>query len=86
MLTCKLTFVKGCLLKWFSLNPVGAIMMARDSIFMHFGDPTQQKKLRERLREEKKAYPGDVIRHWPIGSTVLWVTLFLLSYLLIYYI
>ena len=73
-------------LKWFSLNPVGALMMAKDSIFMHFGDPTQQKKLRERLREEKKAYPGDVIRHWPIGSTVLWVTLFLLSYLLIYYI
>ncbi len=73
-------------LKWFSLNPVAALIMARDSIYMHFGDPAQQKELREKIKEEKKAYPGDIIRHWPIGSTVLWVTLFLLSYLLIYYI
>ena len=73
-------------LKWFSLNPVGAIMMARDSIFMHFGDPVRRKELQEKLEEEKKAYPGDIIKHWPIGSTILWVMLFLLSYLLIYYI
>jgi len=73
-------------LKWFSLNPVGALMMAKDSIYMHFGDPTQQKEIQQRLEKEKKAYPGDIIRHWPIGQTILWVMLFLLSYLIIYYI
>ena len=63
-------------LKWFSLNPVGALMMAKDSISMHFADPTRQKKIQQRLEKEKKAYPGDIIRHWPIGQTILWVMLF----------
>jgi multicomponent Na+:H+ antiporter subunit D len=73
-------------LKWFGLNPVGALMMAFDSFRMHFVDPAQQKEIKERLDKEKEAYPGDIINHWPIGSTVQWIMLFLLFYLLIYYI
>ena len=30
-------------------------------------------------------YPGDAFHHWPVGTTVTWVTLFLIAYLVIYY-
>jgi len=36
-----------------------------------------------RLKAEKAAFPGDIVKHWLIGQSVLWATLFLLVYLLI---
>jgi hypothetical protein len=45
----------------------------------------KKAELRELIRKEEEVYPGDVLKHWPIGNTVLWVTLVLLAYLLIYY-
>lgn len=70
---------------WFSRNPMGALKLMSDSALLHLRDRGRKEELRERLRTEKAIYPGDVIKHWPIGHTVLWVTLFLLAYLLIYY-
>ena len=70
----------------FGKNPEGALKMAWDRAIMPFLDPTARKEVEERLEKEKAVYPGDTIRHWPIGSTVLWIMAFLLVYLLIYYI
>ncbi len=72
-------------LQWFSRNPMGAIMMGIDSIRAVLSGPEARAEIRERIRKEREIYPGDIIKHWPVGSTVLWVTLFLLLFLLIYY-
>ena len=56
-----------------------------DYINMILVSDDEVPKIRERIEREKKIYPGDIIHHWPIGSTVTWVTVFLQIYLLIYY-
>jgi multicomponent Na+:H+ antiporter subunit D len=73
-------------LAWVSRNPTAAFRMGLDMALLSVSGPEKRRRIEERLRTEKEIYPGDIIRHWPIGFTVLWITLFLLVYLLIYYV
>ncbi len=70
---------------WASKNPVAVLKLASDSLLVRFMAPEKRADMKARLEREKEIYPGDIIKHWPIGSTVLWITLFLLAYLLINY-
>jgi multicomponent Na+:H+ antiporter subunit D len=75
-------------LSWFCKNPLAACKIASDTAFLYLSKNTDLSHIeqeRKRIDREKEIYPGDIIKHWPIGSTVLWVTLFLLTYLLVYY-
>jgi multicomponent Na+:H+ antiporter subunit D len=72
-------------LKWFSRNPLAALKMTLDYTLLLISGPERKKEIRLRIQREKDIYPGDIIKHWPIGSTVMWVTLFLLAYLVLYY-
>ena len=71
---------------WFGRNPMGALKMASDYTLIMLVNKDDVPRIRERIKREKEIYPGDIIKHWPIGSTVIWVTLFLLVDLLIYYV
>ena len=70
---------------WFGRNPAGVVKMGLDYMEMILVRDKDVPKIKERIEREKKIYPGDIIRRWPIGSTVTWVTVFLLVYLLFYY-
>lgn len=70
---------------WFGRNPAGVMKIGLDYIHMILVSDDEVPKIRGKIEREKKIYPGDVIGHWPIGSTVTWVTVFLLVYLLFYY-
>lgn len=69
----------------FSRNPMAALKIAADTALLHFSPPGSRPEIERRVEIEKAIYPGDIIKHWPIGSTVLWITLFLLVYLLVYF-
>ncbi len=71
---------------WFSKNPLGAMKISTDRVVMQFSSPRRKREIGNLIEMEKAIYPGDIIKRWPIGSTVLWVTTLLLVYLLIYYI
>lgn len=71
---------------WFSKNPLGAMKISTDRVVMQFSSPRRKREIENLIEMEKAIYPGDIIKRWPIGSTVLWVTTLLLVYLLIYYI
>lgn len=70
---------------WFGKNPTAAMRMAGDMMLLPVSGKTRKADLRKRIARGKDIYPGDIIKHWPIGSTVLWITMFLLAYLVIYY-
>ncbi|MDH3975221.1 MAG: Na(+)/H(+) antiporter subunit D [Deltaproteobacteria bacterium] len=70
---------------WFGKNPAGVAKIGLDYIEIVFASGKNVPKIRERIEREKKIYPGDIIQRWPIGSTVTWVTVFLLVYLLFYF-
>jgi hypothetical protein len=69
----------------FSANPLAALKIAADTVLLHCSGPRSRPEIERRIEIEKAIYPGDIIKHWPIGSTVLWITLFLLVYLLVYF-
>jgi len=66
-------------------NPLAVMKMAFDMVVMGFSGEAARSRIERRINYEKGIYPGDIIKHWPIGSTVLYVTIFLLACLLIYY-
>lgn len=68
-----------------SKNPLAVLKIASDTVLLQFAVPEKREGIRQRIKREKEIYPGDIIRHWPIGIVVLWVILFLLAYMLIYY-
>lgn len=70
-------------LGWASKNPLAVMKIASDSILLLFAVPEKRDELKQRIEREKAIFPGDIIRHWPIGSVVLWAILFLLAYMLI---
>lgn len=72
-------------LSWISKNPMAVLKIASDTVLLQFAVPEKREEIKQRIEMEKKIYPGDIIKHWPIGTVVLWVILFLLAYLLIYY-
>ncbi len=70
---------------WAGKNPFAVLKIVSDTILQQFSGPEKRAEIEQRIKKEKEIYPGDIIRHWPIGSTVLWITIFLLAYLLVYY-
>lgn len=74
------------LLSWAVKNPLAVTKITADSVLAVFSNGYRRTELEERVRKEKEIYPGDIISHWPIGATVLWVTVFLFVTLLLYYI
>ncbi|MDI6783417.1 MAG: Na(+)/H(+) antiporter subunit D [bacterium] len=72
-------------LNWMSRNPIAVLKMAGDIVVLFFTASERKKEIKKRIRKEKDIYPGDIVKHWPIGTTVLWTMLFLVVYLLIYY-
>jgi multicomponent Na+:H+ antiporter subunit D len=72
-------------LTWLSRNPLAALKIGTDTVLARALGPDARPALEERVNTEKVIYPSDIIKHWPIGSTVLWVTIFLLIYLLVYF-
>lgn len=72
-------------LTWVSRNPAAVLKMAADSALLPFANDTAKKEIGDRIKKERSIYPGDIIKHRPIGWTVFWATLFLLVYLLTYY-
>ncbi|MBE0446931.1 MAG: Na(+)/H(+) antiporter subunit D [Actinobacteria bacterium] len=70
---------------WASRNPGGALKIASDTVLLQFSGPKKRAEVEQRIKKEKEIYPGNIAKHWPIGTTVLWVTLFLFVYLLLYY-
>jgi multicomponent Na+:H+ antiporter subunit D len=67
-------------IKWYMKNPLSATKIILDFICIVL-----------RIKEEKEfkkivqKYPEDTIRHWPIGTTILYTTFLLLFFLIIYY-
>lgn len=70
---------------WFSRNPLAVLKMTADTMLLPLSGHDQRIEIKKRIEKEKEIYPGDIIKHWPIGTTVLWIALFLLTYLLAYY-
>ena len=68
-----------------SRNPVAILKITVDRVLLLFISDHRRVEIERRIHLEKEIYPGDIIKHWPIGSTVLWITLFLLIYLLVYF-
>lgn len=71
---------------WASKNPKAVARIAFDSAIMMVSGPDKKARLQEKIKKEVEVYPGDIIRHMPIGFTVLGATLILFAYILIYYI
>jgi len=72
-------------LSWFSKNPISAVKIGADTLLLKLSNEDGKAGIERRLKAEKAAFPGDIVKHWPIGQSVLWATLFLLAYLLINY-
>jgi multicomponent Na+:H+ antiporter subunit D len=70
---------------WFSKNPLSAAKILFNSILMIFSPAERKALLKRQIRAESAKYPTDIVKRWPIGSTVTWVTLLLLFYLFLYY-
>ena len=63
-----------------SKNPVAVMKIASDNVLLRFSSSKKSAQIKHRIKKEKEIYPGEIINHWPIGSTILWITLFLLVY------
>jgi len=72
-------------LMWVSKNPAAVLKIASDTVLLRFSGPEKTAQIEQRIQREKKIYPGNIIKHRPIGLTVLWITQILLAYLLVYY-
>ena len=72
-------------LVWISKNPVAMMKIASDNVLLRFSSPKKSAQIKHRIQREKEIYPGEIINHWPIGPTILWITLLLLVYILIAY-
>ncbi|MGR3318027.1 MAG: hypothetical protein ACUZ8O_06055, partial [Candidatus Anammoxibacter sp.] len=70
-------------LMWVSKNPVAFLQIAVDMFLLPFSGEQRKVEIRIRLEEEKAAFPGTTITPSPIGNTLLFITVFLLAYLLI---
>jgi len=71
---------------YFMRNPLGAFKIGTDTFRLAISGSDTRVQLRTRIKREKAIYPGDNIKHWTIGSTVVWVAAFLLACLLIYFV
>jgi len=75
-------------LAWFSKNPMSVIknIVGKAVLWIiQIARPGRERLLTTWVENEREDYPGESSIQWPIGSTVLWVVLFLLGSLVIYY-
>ncbi|MDF1558071.1 MAG: Na(+)/H(+) antiporter subunit D [ANME-2 cluster archaeon] len=74
-------------LKWFSKNPVLAVMLFKDSVTLHFfgriGGRTQMDSIWY-LEEEKKLYPKNPVKRNPVGDSLLLALMFMAVYVMYY--
>ncbi|MGR3220183.1 MAG: Na(+)/H(+) antiporter subunit D [Candidatus Anammoxibacter sp.] len=70
-------------LMWVSRNPHAFCQIAIDMLLLPFVNERRKTVIRKRLEEERAAFPGNVITPSPIGNTLLFITVFLLAYLII---
>lgn len=68
-----------------SENPRAFLRIAALEARLYFSTPEAEAGLRERLDEALGAYPGEVYLYRPVGSTVMWIMVFLVGYLALYY-
>ncbi len=68
-----------------SENPRAFLRITALEARLYFSTPENEAVLQERLDAALEAYPGEVYRYRPVGSTVMWIILFLLGYLALYY-
>lgn len=69
---------------WFGNNPPAAMHMLADLIVMPFLGSGRRIKMKEQYEHEKASYPGHIMKAKPVGITLLFISEFLLAYLLIY--
>lgn len=72
-------------LAWAGRNPAAVLRIAADTVLLKFTVPEKREDIKRRIEREIKTYPGDVVKHRPIGLAVLLATLFLFLYLAVYY-
>ncbi len=74
-------------LKWFSKNPVLAVMLFKDSLtlrfFGHIGGRTRRDSI-SYLEDEKKLYPRDPVKRNPVGDSLLLALMFMAVYVMYY--
>ncbi len=74
-------------LKWFSKNPVLAVMLFKDSLtlrfFGHLGGRTRRDSI-SYLEDEKKHYPRDPVKRNPVGDSLLLALMFMAVYVMYY--
>ncbi|MEK7772819.1 MAG: Na(+)/H(+) antiporter subunit D [Deltaproteobacteria bacterium] len=69
-------------LAYFARNPLLMTEIIAGRVLCAFSG--RGSRLEETVKGEMAAYPADTIKHWPIGSTILWVTMFLLISVFLY--
>jgi multicomponent Na+:H+ antiporter subunit D len=70
---------------WVTKNPFAVMRIASYTLLMQFSGPEIKAVIKQRLKNEKDVYPGNINEYRPVGLTVLFMTLFLLVYMLVYY-
>ncbi|MBI5826378.1 MAG: hypothetical protein HZB22_01400, partial [Deltaproteobacteria bacterium] len=73
--------IPKCLV-YFARNPLMMTEIIAGKILCAFSG--RGCRLEETVKGEMAAYPADIIKHWPIGATILWVTIFLLISVFLY--
>ncbi len=68
-----------------SENPRAFLRIAALEARLYFSTPEAEAGLRERLETALRAYPGEAYLYRPVGSTVMWIMVFLVGYLALYY-
>ena len=72
-------------LVWFGKNPPAALKLVLDWVRIPLAESRRQPEFRQRLEQERAAYPGDSFIPWSIGSAVSMVLVFFGAYLIIFY-
>lgn len=85
--TVDISLVIISFLKWFSKNPVLAVMLFKDSLtlrfFGHIGGRTRRDSI-SYLEDEKKLYPRDPVKRNPVGDSLLLALMFMAVYVMYY--
>ncbi len=85
--TVDISLVIISFLKWFSKNPVLAVMLFKDSLtlrfFGHLGGRTRRDSI-SYLEDEKKHYPRDPVKRNPVGDSLLLALMFMAVYVMYY--
>ncbi len=70
---------------WAAKNPYAVMRIASDTLLLQLSGPDKRTEIQQRIKKEKDIYPGNINIYRPIGFTVLFITLLLMAYLLVYY-